>query len=162
MKHSILVVFLLAFAGCSKTDGAAPANNQTPTPNADKPADPAKKGLLDKAKEAVSNIKEGASTPLTSKSVTDLLGVANDLKAEFATAAGQAQGMDLKSMIAKAKDLKTVAEQHGFKTSELTGLVTRVGTVMSAINSGNIPENLKPDVAVLEQYKAQLQALFGK
>lgn len=174
MKNCILAISLLAFAGCSKSDGTtptnAPANTPANTPTnapADAPTTPtdagdAKKSLLDKAKEAVNNVKQGATTPLTSKAVTDLLGVANDLKLQLATAAGQVQNMSLETMIAKAKDLGAIAEKHGFKTSELTGLVTRVGAVMTAISSGNIPDNLKADAQVLEQFKAQLQALFTK
>ena len=157
MNHRILALSLFALCACSKTE---PTGGTPPAP---KPAvnEADKKGLLDKAKEAAGNIKENASTPLTEKSVTDVLGVAKDLKAELAKA-GEGGAMDLKTMIAKAKDLKTVAEKHGLKTSELTGLVARVSMVMGALNSGNVPDNLKTEASLLTKHQTELQALFQK
>lgn len=158
MKTLLTVLPLVLLFSCSKaeTGGTTPG---TKTPAEVK--DPKDKGLLDKAKEAMGNVKEGASTPLDDKTVTSLMAIANDLKAEVAKAGG-AQGMDMKALMAKAKDLKAVAEKNGMKLSELTGVVTRVTTVMGAIKSGNVPENLKGDVAALEKHKAELQALFQK
>jgi hypothetical protein len=119
-----------------------------------------KKGLVDKAKEAMGNFKQNAEAPLTKKSVSSLLAIANDLKAE---AGAGAQGpMNLQAMVAKAKDIKAVADKHGLKPSELTGLLARVTTVLGAMNSGNVPENLRADAAVLEKHQKELQTLFAK
>lgn len=141
---------------CGKPDSSKADN-----PAAPNAATSDKKGLLDKAKEAASNIKENATAPLTEKSVVGLLGVANDLGAEIGkTETGQP--MDMKTLLAKAKDIKAVAEKHGMKTSELTGLVARVAAVMGAVNSGNVPDELKADALLLEKHKAELQGLFRR
>lgn len=156
MNGRAITFSLLLLVGCGKADDAKSTDPLTPNAAA---AD--KKHLLDKAKDAVGNIKEGATTPLTEKSVSNLLGVVNDLKAEIGKVdAGKA--MDMKALMSKAKDLKAIAEKHGLKTSELTGLVARVAAVMSAVNSGQVPDELKADAALLEQHKAELQGLFQK
>lgn len=153
-KTFALVPFLLLLS-CSKTEPGAAAPGETPAVAKEK-----EKGLLDKAKEAAGNLKGAASTPLDDKSVGSLLAIAKDLKAEL-DAAGGAQ-MDMKALMAKAKDLKVISERHGLKVSELTGVVGRVTMVLGAMQNGNVPENLKGDAAVLQKHDAALQALFGK
>jgi hypothetical protein len=153
MKKTLALLPFALLLSCSKTDaGGTPPAGTTP------PA--AGKNLLDKAKEAASNMKGAATTPLDDKSVANLMGIAKELQAEL-NGAGGAQ-MDMKALMAKAKDLKVISEKHGVKVSELTGLVGRVAMVMGAMKDGNIPENLKGDVAVIEKHQAELQALFQK
>ena len=151
-KPLALVSFLLLIA-CAKTETEAAAPGGTP-------AAAKEKGLLDKAKEAAGNLKGAASTPLDDKSVGSLLAIAKDLKAEL-DATGGAQ-MDMKALMAKAKDLKAISERHGLKVSELTGVVGRVTMVLGAMQSGNVPENLKADAAVIGKHQTELQALFQK
>lgn len=151
-KTFALVPFLLLLA-CTKTEPAAPAPGETP-------AVAKEKGLLDKAKEAAGNLKGAASTPLDDKSLGRLLAIAKDLKAEL-DATGGAQ-MDMKALMAKAKDLKAISERHGLKVSELTGVVGRVTMVLGAMQNGNVPENLKGDAAVVGKHQTELQALFSK
>ena len=151
-KTLALVPFLLLLA-CAKTEPGAAAPGGTP-------AVAKEKGLLDKAKEAAGNLKGAASTPLDDKSVGSLLAIAKDLKAEL-DATGGAQ-MDMKALMAKAKDLKAISERHGLKVSELTGVVGRVTMVLGAMQNGNVPENLMGDAAVLQKHEAAVQALFGK
>lgn len=158
MKKTLALLPFALVLACSKTDagGATPAGT---TPGGTTPP-AAGKNLIDKAKEAASNMKGAATTPLDDKSVASLMGIAKDLQAELA-AAGGAQ-MDMKALMAKAKDLKVISEKHGVKLSELTGLVGRVAMVMGAMKEGNVPENLKGDVAVIQKHQAELQALFQK
>lgn len=155
-----LLVFTLALVSC-KQDTPAPSGAPKPEAPAPGGAEKDKKGLLDKAKEAVGNFKENASAPLSDSSMKSLIAIANDLKGELGKAA-EGSGMDMKTMMSKAKDLKAVSEKHGIKVSELSGLVTRVTGVMGAIKSGNVPESLKADVAVVGKFQSELQSLFGK
>lgn len=152
-KTLVLLSFALLIA-CSKTDPG------TTPPAGPAPAVAKEKGLLDKAKEAASNLKGAASTPLDDKSVGSLLAIAKDLKTEL-NAAGAAP-MDMKALMAKAKDLKAISENRGLKVSELTGLVGRVAVVLGAMQEGNVPENLKADAAVIGKHQTELQALFQK
>jgi hypothetical protein len=152
-KTLALLSFALLIA-CSKTDAGTTPPAGTP------PAVTKEKGLLDKAKEAAGNLKGAASTPLDDKSVGSLLAIAKDLKAEL-DATGGAQ-MDMKALMAKAKDLKVISERHGLKVSELTGVVGRVTMVLGTMQNGNVPENLKGDAAVLGKHQTELQALFSK
>lgn len=161
MNKLITALALLSVLSCSKTETGG--NTPPVKPNATKEGDGKDtKGLLGKAKEAVGNIKENATSPLDDKSLTSLVGVANDLKAELGKAAATGEALDMKMLMAKAKDLKTVAEKHGIKVSELTGLVARVTSVMGAMKSGTIPESLKADVEAINKHKTELQALFQK
>lgn len=150
-KLSLLLPLALLLC-CSKPENGTGGQN----PAGDTPAP--QKSLVDKAKEAAANVKEAATTPLDDKSLTRLAAVAKDLQAELAKDGG-AQAKDMKTLIAKAKDIKVIAEKNGLKVSELTGLVARLGTVMGAVKSGNVPDNLKADVAAIEKHK-ELRALF--
>jgi hypothetical protein len=151
-KFSLLLPLALLLC-CSKPENGTPGGK---TPAGETPAP--QKSLVDKAKEAAANVKEAATTPLDDKSLTRLAAIAKDLQAEMAKDGG-AQAKDMKTLIAKAKDIKVIAERNGLKVSELTGLVARLGTVMSAVKSGNVPDNLKADVAAIEKHK-ELRALF--
>jgi hypothetical protein len=154
MKPLTLLLPLVLLFACSKPDAGTQGAGKTPA--ADSPAP--QKSLVDKAKEAAANVKEAATTPLDDKSLTRLAAVAKDLQAELGKD-GAAQAKDMKTLLAKAKDIKVIAEKNGLKVSELTGLVARLGTVMSAVKSGNVPEQLQADVAAIEKHK-ELRALF--
>lgn len=161
MNRTLAVLGLfLALVSCKQDKSAPTGTGKQETPAAGD-AEKDKKGLLDKAKEAVGNFKENASAPLTDSSMKSLIAIANDLKGELGKAA-EAPGMDMKTLMSKAKDLKGVSEKNGVKVSELGGLVTRVTAVMGAIKSGNVPENMKADVVVVDKFKVELQSLFGK
>lgn len=153
MRRLTLLLPILAWS-CSKAEPTPPTPPPTPTPAA------AAKNVVDKAKEALNNIKEGASTPLDNKSLTQLVAVVKDLQAELAESQAAGGGKpDLKTMMAKAKDLKGIAEKNGLKLSELTGVVARLTTVMGALRAGDVPEALQADVKALEKHK-ELKALF--
>jgi hypothetical protein len=152
-KLSLLLPLALLLCCSKEPVEAAPGGT---TPAGVSPA--AQKSLVDKAKDAAANLKTAATTPLDDKSLTQLAAVAKDLQAQMARD-GAVEARDMKTLIAKAKDLKAITEQHGLELSELTGLVARFSTVMGAVRSGNVPDNLKADVAAIEKHR-DLKALF--